>query len=189
MTGLQPWAALLRGINVGGRHRVPMAALRALLAEQGCEDVRTLIQSGNALFRAQGTEQAVAARLGAAIEARFGFPVPVVMLHPRVFAEARDQHPFHAGEGAPDTLSVGFLSVLPDPARVAALDPNRSPGDRFAIEGRRVYLHCPRGMARTKLTSAFFDRGLDAILTVRNWKTLGRLEVAAAALLGESTRG
>jgi uncharacterized protein (DUF1697 family) len=174
------WAALLRGINVGGRHRMPMAELRALLVAEGCTGVRTLIQSGNALFHAEGERAALSARLAAAIAARFGFPVPVVLLDPGDFADARSRHPFLDGEGAPGTLSVGFLADIPTRAQVAALDPDRSPGDRFAVQGRRVYLHCPRGFARTRLTTAWFDRGLGTTLTVRNWKTLGRLADAAA---------
>ena len=144
MADERAWAALLRGINVGGRHRVPMAELRALLAEHGCTDVRTLIQSGNALFRAPGDAEALSARLGAAIEARFGFPVPTIVLDPAVFADARAMHPFLDGEGAPATLHVGFLAAEPEAARVAALDPDRSPGDRFAVVGAASADACHR---------------------------------------------
>lgn len=182
MAERRAWVALLRGINVGGRHRVPMADLRAVLAEQGCRDVQTIIQSGNALFHAVGPEPALVSRLSAAIGSRFGFPVPVVVRDPGVFADARARHPFAGADGAPESLAVGFLTGLPAPERVAALDPGRSEGDRFAVVGRRVYLHCPRGFARTRLTTDFFDRGLGEVLTVRNWKTLGRLEAAAAGL-------
>ena len=76
---------------------------------------------------------------------------------------------------------MAFLEATPDPANVDALDPDRSPGDEFAVLGREVYLHCPNGMARTKLTNAYFDSRLATTSTMRNWKTvLKLLELATA---------
>ena len=65
-----------------------------------------------------------------------------------------------------------FLRDAPTAAQVASLDPARSPGDAFTVRGRDVYLHCPNGFGRTKLTNEYFDRKLATVSTVRNWKTV-----------------
>lgn len=181
LTGRALHIALLRGINVGGKNKLPMKALAALFREAGCEDVRTYIQSGNVLFRAGATAaDAIPSRISASIEERFGYRIPVVT---RTAADLRatvEANPF-AGAKA-DRLLVLFLANTPDPERVEALDPNRSPGDEFAVVGREVFLHCPNGFARSKLTNSYFDSALATTSTGRNWRTVGKL----LELAGES---
>jgi uncharacterized protein (DUF1697 family) len=82
---------------------------------------------------------------------------------------------FPTAEEAPKTLHVLFLADRPDPARVAALDPDRSPPDAFAVIGREVYLHLPNGAAETRLTNAYFDTALATTSTGRNWRTVTTL--------------
>src|SRR6266508_1263889 len=178
--------ALLRGINLGGRNKLPMKDLAALFAKAGCADVRTYIQSGNVVFRA--SEQ-VAARVPeqvrAAIEERFGLQVPVVLRTAEELRAASEHNPFLAnGPDGVDTaaLHVMFLDDEPTDERAAALDPERSPGDAFALRGREIYLHCPNGLARTKLTNDYFDRKLATTSTVRNWNTVLRLLEMAQAV-------
>ena len=74
-----------------------------------------------------------------------------------------------------DFLHVMFLADRPTPARVAALDPDRSPRDEFQVVGREIYLHCPNGAARTKLSNAYFDSKLATTSTMRNWRTVLKL--------------
>ena len=172
--------ALLRGINVGGKHVVPMKPLAELFTAAGCREVRTHIQSGNVVFAASATvARAVPARIGAAIEERWGFAAPV---QTRTASELRAvvrANPFVERGDDPGTLAVLFLADAPGAKRLAALDPARSPGDSFATRAREVYLACPNGMARTKLTNAWFDAQLDTIGTFRNWRTtLALLEIA-----------
>jgi uncharacterized protein (DUF1697 family) len=79
-------------------------------------------------------------------------------------------------EGADaDTLHVAFLADRPRSDRVAALDANRSPGDSFVVRGSEIYLRLPNGVARTKLTNAYFDSKLSTISTARNWRTVLKL--------------
>ena len=78
-------------------------------------------------------------------------------------------------------LHVLFLTDLPDHAHVEALDPNRSPGDEFAVLGRKVFLHCPNGVARSKLTNSYFDSSLSTTSTAGNWRTVGKLLELATA--------
>ena len=168
--------ALLRAINVGGTKKLLMAELRAIFAAAECADVRTYIQSGNVVFRA---EEALAARIPALIraeiEASKGFTVPVVTRTAAELDAVVRGNPFLAAGADPARLHVGFLAEAPSATRIAELDPNRSPPDAFEVRRREVYLHFPNGTARSKFTVDYFDRVLATTITIRNWRTVGRL--------------
>jgi uncharacterized protein (DUF1697 family) len=173
--------ALLRGINVGGKHVVPMAKLVELFTRAGAASVRTYIQSGNVVFAAPiGRASTIVADVEAAIARTFGFPAPIVVRSADELA-AIVADPILGPPDDLDHLSIVFLSSLPDPARVASLDPARSPPDSFAVRGREIYLRCPNGFGRTKFTNAYFDAKLGVVSTARNWRTaLTLLELARA---------
>ncbi len=175
--------ALLRGINVGGKNRLPMKELAALFVDAGCEDVRTYIQSGNVVFRAGPTGgEEIASVISASILEHFGYRVPVVTRTAREFQEIVRANPFLDAGAETDKLHVMFLAELPDSASVEALDPERSPGDEFAVMGGEIYLHCPNGVARSKLTNSYFDSRLSTTSTSRNWRTtLKLLDLATGA--------
>ncbi len=168
--------ALLRGINVGGKNKLPMAELAAMFREAGCDDVRTYIQSGNVVFRSS-PEMAgdIPSLISASIMEQFGYSIPVVTRTAGEFREIVQVNPFAETGAEANKLHVMFLADLPDRAHVEVLDPNRSPGDEFAVMGREVFLHFPNGVARSKLTNAYFDSGLSTISTSRNWRTVGKL--------------
>jgi uncharacterized protein (DUF1697 family) len=171
--------ALLRGINVGGKNKLPMKDLAAMFEEVGCEDVRTYIQSGNVVFRAsKQVAERVPERVSAAIKERFGHRVPLVLRTAEELRAVSKENPFLAKakkDGDTSALHVMFLDEEPPKTRVEGLDPERSPGDTYEVHGREIYLHCPHGLARTKLTNDYFDRALKATSTVRNWNTVLRL--------------
>lgn len=170
-----PYVALLRGINLGKR-QLPMKALAAMFDEAGCTDVRTFIASGNVLFRASPRLAArVPALVREAIERAFGFDTPVVVRTGAELRAAAKKHPFDGRGVDPKLLSVGFLEHTPPKARVAKLDPDRSPPDVFTVRGREIYLYCPNGVARSKMTNAYFDAQLATVSTFRNWRTVGTL--------------
>jgi uncharacterized protein (DUF1697 family) len=176
MAGRHPtWVALLRGINVGGR-TLPMNELVARFEEAGAHDVSTYIQSGNVIFTASAR---VTSRIqwvvAAGIQKRHGFASPVIVRSALELRGAVSVNPFLRAGESPDCLHVAFLSDVPDRDRIAALEPNRSPGDRFAVSGREVYLHCPNGYGQTKLTNQWFDSRLGTVSTVRNWRTVLKL--------------
>lgn len=168
--------ALLRGINVGGHNQLPMTELVMLFTASGCRDVRTYIQSGNVLFT---TDDASAALLPGAIAVqiagRYGLRVPIVLRTVAQLGAVIRENPFLVAGAAQETLHVYFLADIPSAARVAALDPDRSPPDTFTVHGQEIYLHLPNGMARTKLTNAYFDAKLAATSTARNWRTVTTL--------------
>jgi uncharacterized protein (DUF1697 family) len=168
--------ALLRGVNVGGKNKLPMKDLAGLFTAAGCDDVRTFIQSGNVIFKATLT---LAARLPAAIAERiaerYGYRTPVVLRTATELADVVANNPFLKQGAAEDTLHVLFLASLPTSDLINALDPGRSPPDAFIVQGREVYLHLPDGVARSKLTNAYFDAKLATTSTGRNWRTVTKL--------------
>ena len=179
MEAMAAWVALLRGINLGGHHRVPMAELRSLVAELGHGDVATYVQSGNLVFTAADTRAAddITAELEAAIESRFGFGVPVLLRSRHEIERIAARHPFEDREDEPAKLHVFFLAGDPDPRRLAAWHPERYAPDEAIVDGCEVYVHFPNGMGRSKFA---FDFGTTA--TARNWRTVLALAGVAREL-------
>lgn len=169
-------AALLRGINVGGKNMLPMKDLAELFTKAGCRDVVTYIQSGNVVFEAPAAilkklPQTIAQK----IADQFGHTVPVVIRsHEELAAVIRD-NPYLKSREPEKTLHVAFLAHAPDAEAIAKLDPHRSPPDRFTVTGSHVYLHLPNGMGNSKLTNAWLDAKLSTISTARNWATILKL--------------
>jgi len=167
---------LLRGINVGGKNRLRMKSLSALFTDAGCTDVETYVQSGNVVFAATPS---LASRIPVVIEkaisAQFGLRVPVVTRSAAELREVVKRNPYLPRESDTSMLHVAFLADKPTPSKVAALDPNHSPPDEFAVHGREIYLRLPNGVGRTKLTNAHFDSTLGTTSTLRNWRTVVKL--------------
>ncbi len=166
--------ALLRGINVGGKNKLPMRVLAALFVEAGCTDVQTYIQSGNVVFDAPAKLD-VPALVSKSISIQLGLSVPVVVRTAAELAEVVAANPFKSSREDLETRAVLFLAGRPPPAAIARLDPLRSPPDEFAVRGGEIYLLCPNGFARTKLSNDYFDRKLATISTGRNWRTVLKL--------------
>jgi uncharacterized protein (DUF1697 family) len=179
---LTTYIALLRGINVGGKHKLPMSALAQMLCEADCADVRTYIQSGNVIFSATpACARQIPKRIAAQIKKSFGFAPPILMRSAAEFQEIVADNPFLKSRAArvdEDHLLVAFLHDTPTAENIAALDPKRSPGDKFAFRApghREIYLHLPNGLANTKFSNAWFDSKLNTISTMRNWRTTLKL--------------
>ncbi len=168
--------ALLRGINVGGKNKLPMKELVAVFQAAGGDEVRTYIQSGNVVFRAPpSVAGGVAPAVMQGIADRYGYRVPVIVRTAEALRVVVDANPFVKAGRDPKILHVAFLAARPSDSDIARLDPQRSPPDELAIAGREVYLCFPNGVARTKLTNDYFDRQLSTTSTLRNWRTVLQL--------------
>jgi uncharacterized protein (DUF1697 family) len=171
---------LLRGVNVGGRNRVPMKELARIFAGIGCRDVRTYIQSGNVLFRATKSLAARVPRVvSALIREELRLEVPVLVRSGAELEAVARGNPFARRGADPASLHVAFLAYEPSGEAVAALDPDRSPPDEFVVRGREIYLRCPNGMGRSRLTAEYLDRTLGNVSTARNWNTVRKLVALA----------
>jgi len=172
------YVAFLRAVNVGGRNKVPMARLRDALTDAGLEEVATVLQSGNVVFRSRKSAAAVAKAVGGAIEEAFALKIGVVIRSAAELAAVAANNPFlDGGDDDPDpkSLHVAVLSARPTAAAVAKLDPGRSPPDAFVVHGREVYLSYPNGSGRSKLTLDYLEKTLGVTGTARNWRTVQRL--------------
>lgn len=174
--------AFLRGINVGGHNRIGMQRLRELLSGAGYQDVRTHLQSGNAVFRVPGTSERTRADLEGRIARELGLDVPVLVRERDELADVLAADPLRQVVTDPAKSLVAFLSRRPDPEAVAALDPAEFAPDEFRVRGREIYLWCPNGVRRTKLTNAFLERRLGVSATVRNWSTVAKMAELADAV-------
>ncbi|HEY9854382.1 MAG TPA: DUF1697 domain-containing protein [Stenomitos sp.] len=173
---LETYIGLLRGINVGGKNKLPMADLSRMCRDIGCQDVQTYIQSGNVVFRAAaGQDRELAERLSARILEEKGLRVPLVIRTRAEFETVVPANPFLAAGADPDTILVMFLAASPTPEALQSLDPERSPGDRFQVVGREIYCQFGNGLRDTKLTNDYFDRRLKTTSTGRNWRTVLKL--------------
>jgi uncharacterized protein (DUF1697 family) len=165
--------ALLRGINVGGKNKIPMKELVKIFVECGCDQVRTYIQSGNVIFQAAAERlPQIPGEVTAQIANRFGYQIPVILRTREQLERIIRNNPFLASGIGPEALHIMFLADKPTAIQVAALDPNRSPPDAFNVRGRDIYLHFPLGSADSKLTNAYFDSKLGTASTARNWRTV-----------------
>ncbi|MER5888266.1 DUF1697 domain-containing protein [Streptomyces sp. NPDC001941] len=179
------YAALLRGINVSGHHKVPMAELRAVLEGLGHSGVRTHLQSGNAVFTTEETtgEDGLARALEDAVEARFGFRVDCLVRDHAYLAAVADACPFPADALEGKQLYAVYYDRAPDPERFAALDPDAFRPEEFALGDRVVYLHTPDGLGRSPLGTAVSKPAVvkGYVTTARNWNTVRKLVEMTAA--------
>ncbi|UNO42685.1 DUF1697 domain-containing protein [Streptomyces sp. MST-110588] len=178
--------ALLRGINVGGHKKFPMARQREVFESLGYEDVSVLLQTGNIVFADPGTPPAeTASALEARIAEEMGFPVPVMVRTRDELAAAVAANPFPQAVPEPKSLHITFLSGPPADATglraLQALDSARYAPDRFRLTGRELYLWCPGGIGRSKLAEAVSRIPLGVTATARNWNTVTKLLALADA--------
>jgi uncharacterized protein (DUF1697 family) len=168
--------ALLRGINVGGHNRIAMAQLRELLQALGYEDVRTHLQSGNAVFATAGTPPEQAAReIEDQIARSLGLGVRVVVRTRDELAEVVAANPLGEVASDPARLLVTFLSAAPERGLLGELAPADFEPDVFAVGAREIYVWHPDGVRATRLTNAFWEKRLGVTATARNWNTVTRL--------------
>ena len=174
---MQTFIALLRGINVSGKNLIKMAPLAEVLTGAGLMNVRTYIQSGNIVFESEASDDADTGLIIAEnIRKEFGFIVPVRVLKQSELKRIRDDNPFIRLHGLPgDKLHLTLLSGIPDHALVQKIAETEYLPDEYIISGNAIYLNCPDGYGRTKLTNTFFENKLKVTATTRNWATIVKL--------------
>lgn len=174
---MENWIALLRGVNVGGRNKLPMKPLVAELEAMGLSSVRTYIQSGNVIFRCPIERAAnLATEIGATVKTKFGFEPNVLVMSVKDFAEAKAANPFPESANALDgkSLHLFFLASIPNSIDHDRLEALRRQSERWEIKGSVFYLLTPEGVRDSKL-AAQVERILNVAATARNWFTVSAL--------------
>ncbi|MBR9991042.1 MAG: DUF1697 domain-containing protein [Gemmatimonadetes bacterium] len=172
--------ALLRGINVGGRNRIPMAGLREVSTDLGWADVRTYIQSGNVIFGAAEAPSRLEADLERAILLNFGLKIAVLIRTAGEWADCVAGNPFPDESAAePNRVMLGLAKNPPKPGAADRLQERASSGERVIAAGDALWAHFPAGAGTSKITPALLDRLAGSPVTMRNWRTVLKLDELA----------
>ena len=174
------YVALLRGINVGGHNKLPMATLRALATQCGFADVQTYIQSGNTVFSSRLGAAKVATTLHDAILAECGIDSRVVIRTGPDLAAVVVRNPFLVRGTDPKLHHVAFMYPESAPT-LDAVDPQFYAPDEVEVVGPDAYLLTPNGVGQSKLATETTMRRLGIVGTVRNWRTVTTLAEMATA--------
>ncbi len=176
------FVVLLRGINVGGHNRVPMAELRHALADSGFSDVTTYIQSGNIVMNHPRcrSEGEVVTAVESVMAQAFDLSIPVVARRAEDWPEVMTDNPFPHRVDEPKLLHVYFCDRAPSADSLALLDDPRYADDELRAVGRHLYVFYANGAARSKLTTNELEKRLGVTATGRNWSTVSKLADLAA---------
>lgn len=173
------FVALLRGVNVGKAKRVPMEALRQLLTGLGCSSVQTLLNSGNAVFKAPGASAAAHARaIAQAISDSLAFEVPVVVKSAQQWAAVVHENPYAQAVADHSRLLVAFTQEEPDLAALRGIAALVTPPEGFVVGAHAAYLHCAGGILESKAGAALLGK-VGKAATTRNWATTLKLHALA----------
>jgi uncharacterized protein (DUF1697 family) len=167
------YVALLRGINVGGKTKIAMAALRDVCESAGCEDVVTYIQSGNVVLKSKLSADKLRTALEQAIAAEFGFNPAVMVRTGKEMAAVIEKNPYAGADEK--SIHLGFLHGPPDAATKKCLAAIDCAPEEVTAVGRDLYLHLPNGMGRAALPVQMERCLRPAQVTVRNWRTVTKL--------------
>ena len=167
------YISLLRGINLGAHKKVNMIELKKMYESLGFENVRTYIQSGNVIFEsAEKDENKIIAKIENKIKMHFGFDVSVFIRTKDEFNKIIKNNPFNKME---EGVYVTFISKKVDKFPIEEIEKAKSDSEKFLYLGREIYIYCPDGYGRTKLSNALFERKLKMLGTTRNWRTVTTL--------------
>ena len=175
--------ALLRGINVGGRKQVAMADLRDVLTRLGFGDARSLLQSGNLVFRSAERAGAPLERLlETEVERRLALKTEIFVRTSTEWGDVIAANPFpEEADRDPGHLVVMFLKDRPGAREVEALRGAVTGREIVRAEGRHAYIVYPDGIGRSRLTNALIEKKLGTRGTGRNWNTVLKLGALAGA--------
>ncbi|MEZ4771996.1 MAG: DUF1697 domain-containing protein [Bacteroidia bacterium] len=167
---METWIALLRGINVGGNHIVPMKELTKLLESEGFTHVKTYIQSGNVVFQSPTKPED---EVGRVIEERFGFKPYVFILSKNELAQAVANNPYKTSEGK--TVHFFFCDKVPQDVNYELLDSLKIESEAYMLIDQVLYLHTPDGIGRSKLVEKMGKAFPAVTMTARNLNTINKL--------------
>lgn len=169
------YIALIRGINVTGNNMLPMKSLAALMGRLGCQDVRTYLQSGNAVFESNETNRdRLCSALTAAIQKAHGFAPRVMLLTASELRRAAKANPFPQAADNHKLVHLYFLADRASKADLQAIGACATSGELFALKGKVFYLHTPNGFGVSKVAERA-ERLLGVAATARNWRTVSAL--------------
>ncbi|MCF8372730.1 MAG: DUF1697 domain-containing protein [Bacteroidales bacterium] len=170
---MNTYIALFRGINVGGNNILPMKSLVEILEGIGCSNIRTYIQSGNAVFQfKKENRQTIAEKISQKVLGHFQFEPKVLILELADLQVAVKNNPYERKDGK--ALHFFFLESAPENPDLDGLAAIKSNSEEFKLINKVFYLYAPDGIGRSKL-AAKAERSLRVAATGRNWNTVSKL--------------
>lgn len=167
--------SILRGINVSGQKKIKMTDLKSMYESLGFKNVTTYIQSGNVVFDCKSADGLVE-QIEKAILKTFAFEVPVIIRTKKEIQSIVKNNPFLKKSNIEvDKLHITYLSEVPTTENLSAIQVLDFEPDLFTVKNKEVYVYCPNGYGKTKLTNTFFEKKLKEKATTRNWKTCNQL--------------
>ncbi|MEM9737798.1 MAG: DUF1697 domain-containing protein [Bacteroidota bacterium] len=167
------YISLLRGINVAGKNKIKMGELKKIYQSLGCINVKTYIQSGNVFFESQSKKEELINRIEEKIKNTFSFGITVQIRTLRELFLIIKNNPFAKKDTS--NLHITFLSKKSAASAVNEIDKAKGKKEEIAMVQKEIYLFCPNGYGRTKLSNSFFEKKLKVKATTRNWKTVNKL--------------
>ena len=171
---------LLRGVNVGGNNKVPMAELRAACEKAGFAKARTYVNSGNLVMEGKGTAASVEATVEGILAKRFKVDVPVVARTAVQWSAYAKGHPFPK-DALPQFVQLGLTKSPPLAGCAKAITERAADGEQVKVIGDAVWIHFAQGVGKSKVSPAFLDKAAGSPLTMRNWNTVQELGKLAQA--------
>ncbi|MFK8060614.1 MAG: DUF1697 domain-containing protein [Polaribacter sp.] len=171
---MKKYIVLLRGINVTGKNKIPMADLRELLSDLEFQNMQTYIQSGNIILDTELEKKEVCSKIKNGIQDKFGFDVPVLARTVQEWQKAIENYPFST-----ENEKIVAFTFLNKTTKETNIEVRNIGEDQYKIDNNLVYLNCPSGFGKTKLTNNIIEKKLNVIATTRNLRTtLKLLELA-----------
>jgi uncharacterized protein (DUF1697 family) len=173
---MKTYIALLRGINVGGHRKLPMADLRTLLEGLKFKNSSTYIQSGNVVFQSEEIDSILLeSKLEQAIEKQFGFEVSVIVIELNQYKKTATDNPFLKAKPAIEKLYITHFKTIPTPEGIEKLGEFDVGKDQYTIENQTAYLLYDEKVSVSKLTNNLLESKLKVVGSTRNWKTTLKL--------------
>ena len=171
---MQPYISLLRGINVSGQKKIRMANLKSLYESLGLANVQTYVQSGNVVFVSDEEEpEKLRKSIEDQIEKAYGFSVPVLLRTAEGFQRLIGSRHFRRERSEnPSRVMVTFLYDFPEQSKLIVLSVPENETCEFVFTDQEIFLFCPDGYGRSKLSNNFFEKKLGVTATTRNWKSV-----------------
>ena len=167
---MNKYIVLLRGINVSGKNKLPMADLRNLLNELGFVNVQTYIQSGNIILESEKSKSDICNIIKEGILTKFGYDVPVISRTIPEWKVAIENYPFSIENEK--IVAFTFLDKKPE---FSEIEFKNLGDDECKVHNDLVYIYCPNGFGKSKITNNLFERKLKVTATTRNLRTTLKL--------------
>lgn len=171
---MKKYIVLLKGINVGGHNKIPMAELRKLLCDKGFSNVRTYIQSGNILVEHdQQSKKQAESKIQESILEYFGFNISVLVKTPDELKQIFQDCPF--SEEKKKATYFMMLHDVPNDKLIEEASNKVYDFDKYIIKNNCIYLYCEKGMGKSKFNAKSFEKKLNTFATARNYNTMLKL--------------